>query len=386
MESKMKRIQSKITLTSLIFLSFLLVSCGTNKKRGMYGRMATVVVTTAENKIAPIQDQYSATLVANRQITMKSEVNGRVEGILFKEGGSVQKGQPLYTINKSLYQAAYDQAAAQLNIAETNWATDTTDARRYKNLWAHNAVDKIQLDHSIAQVNVAKASVIAAKANLESAKTNLDHATVRAPFSGSTDVSKVRLGDVVVAYQTPLVTIVDNSNMNADFFITENDYLQLGSSDKSIKEKLSHFRLVLPNGKLYPYKGKLYAVDNRVDPTTGTLMVRLKFPNPKDLLKSGMNCVVRSTQNSTVKVVVVPQQAVTQLLNEFFVYTVNSKGIVSQKKVELGDVSGNMQVIKSGLKPGEKVIVEGIESVRPGAKVKTIPMKTGGAAKQSRPE
>lgn len=381
----MKKIQSKITITSVIILSFLMVSCGTNKKRGMYGRMATVVVTTAENKIVPIQNEYSATLVANRQITMKSEVNGRVEDILFKEGGSVKKGQPLYSINKSLYQAAYDQAAAQLNIAETNWATDTTDARRYKNLWAHNAVDKIQLDHAIAQVNVAKASVIAAKANLESAKTNLDHATVRAPFSGSTDVSKVRLGDVVVAYQTPLVTIVDNSNMNADFFITENDYLHLGSSDKSIKEKLSQFRLVLPNGKLYPYKGQLYAVDNRVDPTTGTLMVRLKFPNPGSLLKSGMNCVVRSTQNSEGKVVVVPQQAITQLLNEYFVYAVNSKGVVAQVKVEPGPVSGNMQVIKSGLKPGVKVIVEGIESVRPGEKVKTVPMKTG-MANQSNPE
>jgi membrane fusion protein (multidrug efflux system) len=377
MESLMKKIQSRIQviLTSVIILSFLLVSCGTNKKKNMQDRMPTVVVTSAENKIAPIQEEYSATLVANRQITMKSEVNGRVEDILFKEGGTVTKGQPLYTINKSLYQAAYDQAAAQLNIAETNWATDTTDARRYKNLWAHNAVDKIQLDHSMAQVNVAKANVVAAKANLESARTNLNHATVRAPFSGSVDVSKVRLGDVVLAYQTPLVTIVDNSNMNADFFITENNYVKLGSSDKSIREKLSHYRLVLPDGTLYPHKGELYSVDNQVDPTTGTLMVRLKFPNPDNLLKSGMNCVVRSTQHTATKVMVIPQVALQQLLNEYYVYTVNDQGIVMQKKVELGPVSGNMQVIKSGLQPGEKVIVEGIESVRPGEKVKTVPMQ-----------
>ncbi len=371
----MKKIQSKIIVTAAIVISFFMVSCGTGKKRGMQGRMATVVVTTVENRIAPVQDEYAATLVANRQITMQSEVNGRVEDILFKEGGPVTKGQPLYTIDKSLYQAAYDQAAAQLNIAQTNWATDTTDARRYKNLWAHNAVDKIQLDHAIAQVNVAKASVVAAQANLESARTNLNHATVRAPFSGSTDVSKVRLGDVVVAYQTPLVTIVDNSNMNADFFISENDYVQLGSSDQSIREKLSHFRLVLPDGTLYPHKGELYAVDNRVDPTTGTIMVRLKFPNPDNLLKSGMNCVVRSTTNTTSKVMVVPQQAIQQLLNEYFIYTVNDQGIVVQRKVELGAVSGNMQIINSGLKPGEKVIVEGIESIRPGEKVKTVPMQ-----------
>jgi len=381
----MKKIPSRIQFTlsaAMIALSFLLVSCGTGKKKASNGNMTTVVVTTVENKIAPVEDEYSATLVANQQITMQSEVNGRVEGILFKEGGSVKKGQPLYAINKSLYQAAYDQAAAQLNVATTNWAKDSTDASRYQNLWKQDAIDQITLDHALAQVNVDKADIIAAKANLESARTNLGYATVRAPFSGSTDISKVRLGDVVVAYQTPLVTIVDNNNMNADFFITEDDYVQLGSTDKSIREKLSQFRLVLPDGTLYPYKGTLYSVDNSVDPTTGTLMVRLKFPNPANLLKSGMNGVVRSTQYSTSKVMVIPQKAIQQLLNEYYVYTVNDQGIVSQKKVKLGPVSENMQVIKSGLKPGEKVIIEGIESVRQGEKVNTVPMEQG-AAKQS---
>lgn len=380
----MKQFQSKIyiNLSAAIVLSFLLVSCGTGKKKNTNGKMATVVVTTVKNKVAPIQDEYSATLVANQQITMHSEVNGRVDKILFKEGSSVKKGQPLYAISKSLYQAAYDQAAAKLNVATTDLAKDSTDARRYKYLWKQDAINQITLDHAISQVKVDKADIIAAKANLESARTNLDYATVRAPFSGSTDISKVRLGDVVVAYQTPLVTIVDNNNMNADFFITENDYVQLGSTDKSIREKLSQFRLVLPDGALYPYKGTLYSVDNRVDPTTGTLMVRLKFPNPANLLKSGMNCVVRSTQYSTSKVMVIPQKAIQQLLNEYYVYTVNDHGIVSQKKVELGPVSKNMQVIKSGLKPGEKVIVEGIESVRPGVKVNTVPMKQS-TSKQS---
>ena len=381
----MKKIHSRIQITfsaAIIVLSFLLVSCGTAKKKTTNSKMATVVVTTVKNKIAPVEDEYSTTLVANQQITMHSEVNGRVEGILFKEGGYVKKGQPLYAINKSLYQAAYDQAAAQLKVAKTNWVKDSTDASRYKNLWKQDAIDQITLDHSVAQVNVDKADIVAAKANLERARTNLDYATVRAPFSGSTDISKVRLGDVVVAYQTPLVTIVDNKNMDADFFISEDDYVQLGSTDKSIREKLSQFRLVLPDGTLYPYKGTLYSVDNRVDPTTGTLMVRLKFPNPANLLKSGMNGVVRSTQYSTSKVVVIPQKAIQQLLNEYYVYTVNDQGIVSQKKVKLGSVSQNMQIIKSGLKPGEKVIVEGIESVRPGAKVNTVPMEQG-AAKQS---
>ena len=363
-----------IFFAAFVFL-LMLTSCGRKNKQSHFARRATTVsVATVEYALAPTQQEYASTLIANRQITLRADVSGRIENILFKEGGNVKKGQPLYTIEKSIYQAAYNQAVAQLNIAQTNLVTDTTDARRYQNLWNHNAVDEIQLAHALAQVNVAKATVASAKADVARAKTNLDYATVTAPFSGSTDISDVRLGDVVVASQTPLVTIVDNSNMYADFFITEGDYVKLGASDRSIKDKLSRFRLILPDGALYPQKGELDFVDNTVDPTTGTLMVRLKFPNPDNILKSGMNCVVRSTQNNSgKKFIVIPERAIQQLLDEYFVYVVNKNGIVEQTKVMLGHVSRNMQVIKKGLKPGEKVIVEGLEKVKPGEKVKTVP-------------
>ncbi len=372
----MKKIQRRIPIifSAVIILSLLLMACSRKNKRSREARISTVVVATVKDTLAPTQHEYASTLIANRQIILRADVGGRIENILFKEGGNVKKGQPLYTIDKSIYQATYDQAVAQLNIAQTDLVTDTTDARRYQNLWNHNAVDEIQLAHALAQVDVAKATVVSAKADVARAKTNLDYATVTAPFSGSTDISDVRLGDVVVASQTPLVTIVDNSNMYADFFITEGDYVKLGASDRSIKDKLSRFRLILPDGVLYPHKGKLYSVDNTVDPTTGTLMVRLKFPNPDNILKSGMNCVVRSTQNNSgKKFIVIPERAIQQLLDEYFVYVVNKNGIVEQTKVMLGHVSRNMQVIKKGLKPGEKVIVEGLEKVKPGEKVKTVP-------------
>lgn len=370
----MKKILTGIpfVFSAALLAVFFLSSCGNNNKGQKSNRHLTSVgVATAVYASAPEYFEYPSTLLANKKIDLRSDVSGRVEAILFKEGGSVTKGQPMYTIDKRLYLSKYNQALAQLRIAETNYVTDTTDARRYKNLWNHNAVDKIQLDHALAQVQVAKANVASARANMVYAKTNLDQATVKAPFKGTTNVSDVRLGDLVVASQTPLVTVVDNRNMNADFYINEANFVQLGKSDQSIREKLSHFRLFLPDGNEYKYKGSLDFVDNTVDPTTGTIMVRLKFPNPDHILKSGMNCIVRLTRYNE-KALVIPHDAVQQLLDEYFVYVVNDKGIVEQVKVDLGAVSGNKQIIKSGLRPGQKVIVEGIEKVRPREKVKAV--------------
>ncbi|MBN2616382.1 MAG: efflux RND transporter periplasmic adaptor subunit [Bacteroidales bacterium] len=370
----MKKIPTEIPFifSAMLLAVFFLSSCGNKNQSQKHNRQITSVgVATAVYASAPEYFEYPSTLVANKKIDLRADVGGRVEAILFKEGGHVTKGQAMYTIDKRLYLAKYNQARAQLRIAETNYVTDTTDARRYQNLWAHNAVDKIQLDHALAQVQVAKANVASAKANMIYAQTNLDQATVKAPFSGTTNVSDVRLGDLVVASQTPLVTVVDNSNMNADFYINEANYVKLGENDRSIREKLSHFRLFLPDGREYKYKGSLDFVDNTVDPTTGTILVRLRFPNPGHVLKSGMNCVVRLTQKNE-KALVIPQDAIQQLLDEYFVYVVNDKGIVEQAKVNLGAVSGTLQIIKSGLKPGQKVIVEGIENVRPQEKVKAV--------------
>ncbi|MBN2639942.1 MAG: efflux RND transporter periplasmic adaptor subunit [Bacteroidales bacterium] len=370
----MKKIQLGVLFISLLIV-FFFSSCKNKIKDTQSNQEVSVGVAEVQFALAPQNFEYPATLVANKKIDLRADVGGRVEAILFKEGGSVTKGQPMYTIDKRLYQAKHDQALAELKVAETNYVTDTTDARRYQNLWDHNAVDKIQLDHALAQVQVAKANVASATANMVYAQTNLDHATVKAPFAGKTNVSDVRLGDLVVASQTALVTVVDNSNMNADFYISESDYVKLGESDQSIHEKLSEFKLFLPDDRLYPYAGNLDFVDNTVDPTTGTILVRLKFPNPKLILKSGMNCILRLTR-SNEKAIVIPQAAVQQLLDEYFVYVVNQKGIVEQRKIDLGAVSGNMQIIKSGLKSGEQVIVEGIEKVRPHEQVKIVPVNT----------
>ena len=370
----MKDFQSAIIFLLFATLILTTISCGDKSgKQGYAGMAPTVSVATANYSAISLQREFPATLVSSKQTKLVSDVGGRVEDILFKEGGHVDRAQPLYTIDKSLYQAAYDEAVAQLKIAQTNLVTAQTDAQRYQNLWDHNAVDEIQLAHAKAQVEVQKATVDASAAAVARAKTNLEHATVVAPFGGSTNVSNVRLGDLVVPNQTILVTIVDNSNMRADFYVPQGQFVAMLSKADDAGASLPKFNLVLPDGSPYSSEGKLDFVDNTVDPTTGTILVRLIFPNRDKILKSGMNCVVRSEENNQQKYLVVPQQAVQQVLNEYYVYAVNDSGIVKDKKITPGQSSGGFQIVTSGLKSGEKVIVEGVEKVRPNQHVKTVP-------------
>jgi membrane fusion protein (multidrug efflux system) len=258
--------------------------------------------------------------------------------------------------------------------------TAQTDAQRYQNLWDHNAVDEIQLAHAKAQVEVAKATVDASTAAVSRAKTNLEHATIVAPFTGYTNVSTVRLGDLVVANQTVLVTIVDNSSMRADFYIPEGQYVAMLSKTGNTEPNSPQFNLFLPDGSLYSLEGRLDFIDNTVDPTTGTILVRLKFPNPYNTLKSGMNCVVQLQENNEQKkFLVIPQQAIQQVLNEYYVYVVNDSNVVEDQKIVPGQSSNGIQIITQGLQPGQRVIVEGIEKVRPQQHVKTVPYKQAGA-------
>ncbi|MEJ2048688.1 MAG: efflux RND transporter periplasmic adaptor subunit [Calditrichota bacterium] len=350
-------------------------SCG-KKKQAYMGMEQTVGVATVKNSVVKLFQEYPATLVSNKQIKLVTDVGGRVENILFKEGSHVTRGQPLYDIDKSLYEAAHNAAVAQLKVAQTNLQTAQTDLQRYQNLWDHNAVDQITLAHAQAQVEVSKSQVEAAEAAVASTKTNLEHATIVAPFSGSTNVSTVRLGDLVVANLTVLVTIVDNSSMRADFYIPEAEFVSMVSEKGKADPALPRFMLILPDGSPYPQGGKLDFVDSTVDPTTGTILVRLIFPNPRYILKSGMNCVVRSQENTAgQQFLVIPQEALQQILNEYHVYVVSDSGVVEDKKIEIGPASNGLQIVTGGLTPGQKVVVEGIEKVRPHQHVKTVPYR-----------
>ncbi len=233
-------------------------------------------------------DKYPATTVALSQVNLLPEVQGYITGILFTEGGHVHQGQELYEIDKRLYQDAYDQAQANLKVAQGNQDEAQKDYDRYSYLISQDAIAKQVYDDAVITLQNAKNTVAAAEQTLKTAKTNLEFSVITAPFDGTIGISQVRLGDVVNVGQTVLNTISTDDPMGVDFLISEKQLSHFEDIKDSKQQTIdSLFTIILPNDSIYHYTGKIYIIDRAVDPQTGTIRIRLVFPNPGYRLKTG---------------------------------------------------------------------------------------------------
>ena len=268
-------------------------------------------------------DKYPGTTQALSQVNLTPQVQGYITGIFFTEGTNVKKGQPLYEIDKRLYQAAYDQAVANLKVAEGNQAQAQQDADRYDYLIKQNAVAKQVYDHAVIALQNAKNATAAAEQAVQTAKTNFTYSVITAPFDGTIGFSQVKMGNMVSVGQTILNTISTNDPMAVDFLINEK---QLPSFEKLSRGKQdphdSLFTILMPDNTLYPYVGKISVIDRAVDQQTGAIRIRLEFPNPKSDLRVGMSCVVRVHNQEATPQLVIPGKAVVEQMGEYFVFIV----------------------------------------------------------------
>ncbi|HVY75544.1 MAG TPA: efflux RND transporter periplasmic adaptor subunit [Puia sp.] len=339
-------------------------------------------------------EKYPATTQALSQVDLHAQVQGYITGIFFEEGSFVTKGQKLYEIDRRLYQQAYDAAAANLKVAQGNFVQAKQDADRYVYLNNHNAVAKQQLDHAVIAQQNADNEVKAAEEQLKTAETNLAYSIIHAPFDGLIGFSQVKLGNLVTVGSTVLNTISTINPMAVDFLINEKQlthYEDLADEHKHHPDSL--FTLLLPNGSLYPFLGKISVIDRAVDPQTGALRIRLVFPNPKYALKAGMSCVVREHNQDTGPQIVVPGRAVVEQMGEYFVFlakdsTVGSPDSAStrsstpklrafQVKVQPGQTIGGDVVIRSGLKPGDVIVVDGVQALHEGSGINASKAQSG---------
>lgn len=360
---------------------------------------------TVESRMVRYFDKYPSTAQALSQVNIvPSVVQGYVTAILAADGAQVHKGQLLYEIDKRIYQAAYDQAAANVKVAEANQLQQQQDADRYVYLNKYNAVAKQLYDHAMIALETAKSQTKAAQEALKTAKTNLNYASIYAPFDGTIGISAVRLGNVVVGGQTILNTISTNDPMAVDFLVNEKQLLtfeRFKADAKTMPDSL--FTLQLPDNTLYPYPGKIAVIDRAVDPQTGTIRVRLVFPNPQYLLKVGMSCVVRVRNQESAPQMVVPGKAVIEQMGEYFLFVAKDTVIASksktgeapdkesqsrnklhaiQKKVLLGQTIGANVIVLSGVTDGDRVVVDGIQSIHDGSPI-TIQSKNTHAGTDS---
>jgi len=349
----------------------VLISCG-GKKQQQQGPPPPIPVTVEEVKAtnAVYYDEYPGTIVALKQTEIRAQVTGYVTGIYFKDGSKVNEGQRLYSIDQQLYSANLQQAEANLQVQETNLIKAQKDADRYHDLDKKDAIAKQQVDYADAALDVAKKQVDAAKANINAVRANVNFATITAPFSGTIGISLVRSGTSVVAGQTVLNTISTDNPMAVDFSVDQKEVYRFAQLEQQEKKSNDSTFSIAFGTEVYPFNGAISLIDRAVDPQTGTIKVRLEFPNSKAVLKAGMSTTVKILNNASGASVIIPYKAITEQLGEFFVYVVGDSSKVSQRHLSLGKQIGKNIIVKDGLKDGEKIVVQGVQNLREGAVIK----------------
>jgi RND family efflux transporter MFP subunit len=354
-------------------LLLILGACGGKKEEKPQGPPPATPVSavTAKMGSATYYDEFPATITALVQVDIQPQVAGNITGIFFQDGQVVRKGQKLYTIDPQQYRAGYDQAVANLNVQKANLNRAQKDADRYNTLAEQDAIARQVVDNATATLETAKMQVEAAKAGIQQVATNLKYTTIYAPLDGTIGISQVRLGAAVAPGAAVLNTISSDNPIAADIQVDENRiprFLQLQNRKASPRD--STLLLMLPDGSQYPYVGAIRLVDRAVDPQTGTLRIRVAFPNPGKQLKVGLNGNVRVRNSTGEPQLLIPYQAVTEQMSEYFVFVVGDSSKVFQKKVTLGPRINADVIVKNGLKAGEVVVTEGTQKIKEGTKVK----------------
>jgi RND family efflux transporter MFP subunit len=358
--------------------TLLLASCGGKNSAPPPPPPAVVGVEQVGYGDVSYHESYPATITAAEEVELRPQVSGYITGIHFRDGQRVRKGQLLYSIDQQAYQAGVSEAQARLAVAKANLTRAQKDADRYIELDKKNAIAKQMLDHAMADLESARMQVKAAEAGVQSVQTNLKYANIYAPFSGTIGISLVKLGASVSPGATLLNTISTDDPINVDFFLDQKDlgrFLALQQSGNIVKD--STFTIVLPDNSKYQFAGRVASIDRAVDARTGTIRVRLAFDNRENQLRPGMSATVKVFHKGSDQSMVIPHKAVTEQMGEYFVYTVTDSSTVTQTKVKLGMQLKDKVAVLEGLEQGQKIVVDGLQRVREGAKIQEAPQEAG---------
>ncbi len=366
-----------------LFLTLLLLpSCGkkTAPAGPMMGGTPEVSVITIQHQRIELSTELPGRVAASLTAEVRPQVGGIIQNRLFTEGSDVKAGDVLYQIDPASYQAAFDGTKAALAKAEANLEPVRLRADRYKELLASEAVSSQDHDDSIAALKLAQAEIESAKAALEAARINLAYTKVTAPISGRIGRSSVTNGALVTASQaTPLATIQQLDPVHADVTQSSTEILRLRKALESgqllnSKDRQAKVTLTLDDGSAYPETGVLKFSEAFVDEGTGSVTLRTLFPNPKLTLLPGM--FVRTVLQEGVRenAVLVPQRGVTRNpQGKAMVMTVGADEKVEPRIIKTERTVGENWLVDEGLKPGDRVILEGLQKARPGTPVKAVP-------------
>ena len=345
------------------------------------------VVTMQAERLAltmELPGRTSAYLVAE----IRPQVNGIIQKRLFQEGALVGAGSILYQIDPAQYQAAYEQAQAALAMAEANLPPARSRAERLKGLAEIHAVGQQDADDAAAALQKAEAGIAQARAAVQNARINLDYTPIKSPIAGRIGRSAVTAGALVAAYQpVPLAVVQQLDPIYVDVTQSSSELLRLkralaGGRLAQDQEAKGRVKLLLEDGIPYPLEGILKFRDVTVDPSTGSVTLRIVFPNPDNILLPGMFVRAELEEGIAEQAILVPQQGVSRdFKGNPIALTVNEAGQVEQKSLELDRPVGDRWLVVKGIAAGDRIIVEGLQKVRPGAVVTAVPYAPGTPAK-----
>jgi membrane fusion protein (multidrug efflux system) len=362
-----------------------------------------VEVAPVNQKDVPIYSEWIGTLTGQVNADIKAQVTGYLLRQNYKEGSYVTKGQLLFEIDPRTFQAALDQAKgqlaqaeAQLVLAEAQLATaqanelkSQLDVEKYGPLAKADAVSKQDLDNAVqtnlanqAQEQAAKAAISAAKAQIqanqaavETATINLDFTRIVSPIDGIVGIAQAQVGDLVSTNSGVLTTVSTLDPIKDYFSVSEQEYLSLRKQFSGSNAEHWKLQLILADGTTFSHPGEFYFADRQVDQNTGAIQLAARFANPGNVLRPGQYGKVRAIMRVQRNGLLIPQAAVNEQQGSHVVYVVGSDGRVAVRTVQVGERTGTMWIIQDGLKPGERVIVEGQQNLKPGMAVQAKPYK-----------
>jgi RND family efflux transporter MFP subunit len=368
-------LRTPVVLSSVL----VLLACQEKKVAGPPPPVAVEVVTVTQRDV-PIYGEWIATLDGYVNADIRPQVSGYVVSQAYKEGSFVQKGQVLFQIDTRPFQALLDQAKAQLAQDVAQAGRTQHDVDREIPLANEHAIAQQQLDDDIQANLAAKALVQSAQAQVDQAQLNLNFTHVTSLIDGIVGIAQIQIGNLV----TPTTTLTSVSQVNpikAYFPISEQEYLHYAArinahNQQDVPSDAPPIELILSDGSVYPYKGTLLETNRQVDITTGSIQVVCAFPNPHNILRPGQFGRVRAAGDTRKGALLVPQRAVTELQGIDQVAVVGADNKVDIRPIKVGERVGDLWIVDSGVRVGERVVVEGLQKVSPGALVRITPSTT----------
>jgi membrane fusion protein (multidrug efflux system) len=356
--------------------------CEGNKAKPAPPPPEVEVVTVAPHDVS-IYREWVGTIDADVNVDIRARVQGIIESQDYTEGSLVKAGQVLFSLEPDTLKASTVEASSAVQKAREAMNYAHQEVQRYKTLVAGGAASQMELDRSIAAEASARAQMEAYGGSLKKTKIDLSYAKVTSPIDGLAGIADVRVGNLVGKDEPTLLCTVSSLNpMRFTFTITEKEYLNapeaLSNPEKMGKPGEGYLDLVLATGNVYGPRGRLITTNRQFDPKIGSITLQALFPNPDMILRPGQSGRVRAAVMQVKDALLVPQRAVQELQGIHQIAVVGPDDKVEIRKVKLGERTGSFWIVSEGLKPGERVVAEGLQKVRPGMTVQTKPFDASG--------